>query len=168
MRSARLGSPRFTLLPNLCQSRLATAVVRNAVSDTHTRFLHYSITHLCWFFRRATEGRGRGRSIVHSTWFRNAYCGGRQAGWRPVRWDGKRSFGFALAGVRVTVGGRRGGSSYPVRESTRAGQMALIGRTVESGKGAYQLSGSIGTIRAADAAGSRAEVGHRPPPRPPL
>ena len=31
---------------------------------------------------------------------------GRQAG----RWDGKRSFGLALAGVRVAVGGRRGAS----------------------------------------------------------
>ena len=31
--------------------------------------------------------------------FRNAYCRVRQAGWRrgDGRWDGKRSFGFALA-----------------------------------------------------------------------
>jgi hypothetical protein len=76
----------------------------------------------------------------------------RQAGWRrgDGRWDGKRSFGFALAGVRMAVGGRGGGRCYPVRESTGADRMALIGRTVESGKAptrSYSDSRSLKRVR---------------------
>ena len=47
---------------------------------------------------------------------------------------GKRWFGLAPGRVPAGCGGRRGGSPLPGRESIRAGQGALIGRTVRRGK----------------------------------
>jgi hypothetical protein len=48
--------------------------------------------------------------------------------------DGKRSFGLALAAVRVTVGGAEVAVLSPYASPSGAGQVALIGRTVWSGK----------------------------------
>jgi hypothetical protein len=47
---------------------------------------------------------------------------GQTAGWRrgDRRWDGKRSFGFALAGVRVAVGGRCSGVPRWTRGTRKA------------------------------------------------
>ena len=76
------------------------------------------------------------RRVRHSRLYRNAYCRVRPAGWRrgDGRWDGKRSFGFALAGVRVAVGGTQRRQFLARTRVDRCRSLALIGRAVGSGK----------------------------------